>query len=109
MILNFIELKNFRLHKKTNLEFSNNLNYIVGGNGQGKTSLLEAIYYLCTSKNLNQNSDIDALSFNESFFEITGSFKEYSTNKVRIFFDDSSKKKNVFLDDKHIYRASNLI
>ncbi len=109
MILNFIELKNFRLHKKTNLEFSHNLNYIVGGNGQGKTSLLEAIYYLCTSKNLNQNSDIDALSFNESFFEITGSFKEYSTNKVRIFFDDSSKKKNVFLDDKQIYRASNLI
>ncbi len=68
MILKSIELKNFRLHKKTNLEFSNNLNYIVGGNGQGKTSLLEAIYYLCTSKNLNQNSDIDALSFNKRFF-----------------------------------------
>ncbi|MFZ1289305.1 MAG: DNA replication and repair protein RecF [Melioribacteraceae bacterium] len=109
MILKSIELKNFRLHKLTNLEFSNNLNFVVGGNGQGKTSLLEAIYYLCTTKNLNQNSDIDALNFNENFFEINGIFSEYSTNKVRIFFDESVKKKNVFLDDKQVYRAASLI
>ncbi|MCB0750371.1 MAG: AAA family ATPase, partial [Ignavibacteriae bacterium] len=53
MVLSFIDLKNFRLHSNTRLEFSKNINYIVGGNGQGKTSLLEAIYYLCTTKNLN--------------------------------------------------------
>lgn len=109
MILKSIELRNFRLHINTNLDFSKNINYIVGGNGQGKTSLLEAIYYLCTTKNMNQNSDNDALSFNKEFFEIIGSFQEYSKNKVKIFFDKSGNRKNVLLDEKHIYKASSLI
>ncbi|MCB0750851.1 MAG: DNA replication and repair protein RecF [Ignavibacteriae bacterium] len=109
MVLNFIELKNFRLHINTNLEFSKNINYIVGGNGQGKTSLLEAIYYLCTTRNLNQNSDNDVLSFDKNIFEINGNFHEYSTNKVRVFFDKSVGKKNIFLDEKQIHRASSLI
>ena len=109
MILNFIELRNFRLHSNTNLEFSKTTNYIVGGNGEGKTSLLEAIYYLCTTKNLNQNSDSEVLRFNESFFEINGSFTEYSSSKVRVFFDESANKKNVFLNEKQVYKASSLI
>lgn len=109
MVLNYIDLKNFRLHSNTNLEFSKNINYIVGGNGQGKTSLLEAIYYLCTTKSINQSSDVEAVKFNEDFFEINGNFSEYSNNKVRVFFETTSNKKSVFLDEKQIYRASHLI
>jgi len=109
MVLNSIDLKNFRLHNNTQLQFSKNINYIVGGNGQGKTSLLEAIYYLCTTKNINQSSDLEAIKFNEDFFEINGSFSEYSKNKVRVFFDCATNKKNVFLNEKQIYRASDLI
>ena len=97
MILKFIKLKNFRLHKNTNIEFSKNINYIIGGNGQGKTSLLEAIYYLCTTKNMNQVSDVEALNFTENFFEIVGEFTEYSNNKIRIFFDRNSTRRQYFL------------
>jgi DNA replication and repair protein RecF len=109
MILKFIKLKNFRLHKNTNIEFSKNINYIIGGNGQGKTSLLEAIYYLCTTKNMNQVSDVEALNFTENFFEIVGEFTEYSNNKIRIFFDRNSNKKTVFLNDKQIHKTSSII
>ncbi len=109
MVLNFIDLKNFRLHSNTRLEFSKNINYIIGGNGQGKTSLLEAIYYLCSTKSINRSSDIEAVKFNEEFFEINGSFTEFSNNKVRVFFETVSNKKSIFLDEKQIYRASNLI
>ena len=109
MVLNFIDLKNFRLHSNTRLEFSKNINYIVGGNGQGKTSLLEAIYYLCTTKSMGQSSDIEAVQFNKEFFEINGSFSEFSNNKVRVFFETIANKKSVFLDEKQIHRASHLI
>lgn len=109
MILNFIDLKNFRLHNNTQLQFSKNINYIIGGNGQGKTSLLEAIYYLCTTKSISRSSDIEAVNFNEDFFEVNGSFSEYSKNKVRVFFESATNKKNVFLNDKQIYKASDLI
>ncbi|PID57958.1 MAG: DNA replication and repair protein RecF [Ignavibacteriae bacterium] len=109
MVLNYIDLTNFRLHGKTNIEFSKNINYIVGGNGQGKTSLLEGIYYLCTTKNLSRTSDSEAVKFDNSFFEITGSFTEYTKNKVRIYYDSNASKKNIFLDDKQIYKTSELI
>ncbi len=109
MVLNFIDLKNFRLHNNTQLQFSKNINYIVGGNGQGKTSLLEAIYYLCTTKSINRSADLEAVKFNEEFFEINGNFSEYSKNKVRIFFEAVANKKNIFLDEKQIYKASDII
>ncbi len=109
MVLKFIKLKNFRLHSNTNIEFSNKINYIIGGNGQGKTSLLEAIYYLCTTKNMNQVSDIEALNFKENFFEINGEFTEYTNNKIRVFFDRNSNKKSVFLNGKQIHKASSII
>lgn len=109
MILNFIDLKNFRLHNNTQLQFSKNINYIVGGNGQGKTSLLEAIYYLCTTKSINRSTDLEAVKFNSDFFEINGNFLEYSKHKVRIFFESITNKKNIFLDEKQIYKASHLI
>ncbi len=109
MILERIALSNFRLHKNSTIDFSENLNYIVGGNGQGKTTILEAIYYLCTTKSLNQASDSEALNFDESFFEITGSFKDAVKNKIRIYFGLDTNRKTVFLDDKQINRASTLI
>ena len=109
MVLNFIDLKNFRLHSNTKLEFSKNINYLVGGNGQGKTSLLEAIYYLCTTRSINQSSDSEAVKFDENYFEINGNFSELSKNKVRVGFEKSTNKKTVFLNDKQIYKATNLI
>ena len=102
MVLKQIELQNFRLHRSTSLEFSDKLNLIVGGNGQGKTSILEAIYYLSTTKNLNFSADSEAVTFGENFFDIRGSFTDLTNNQTRIFYDSLKNKKNVFLDSKQV-------
>ncbi len=109
MILKSIYLKNFRLHKNTVLEFSDELNYIVGGNGQGKTTILESIYYLCTTKSLNGSSDYESVNFEEDFFEIKGRFTELTENNIVINFLNETKRKNIFIDDKQIYRSSEVI
>lgn len=109
MTIDFIELENFRLHKKTKLKFSKELNYIVGGNGQGKTTILEGIYYLCTTKSLNQSSDNEAVNFDSNFFEVKGKFSDLTTNTARVYYDTEVNKKSIFIDDKQIYRASAVI
>jgi DNA replication and repair protein RecF len=109
MVLKQIELQNFRLHKNTSLNFSDKLNFIVGGNGHGKTSILEAIYYLCTTKNLNLASESDVIMFDEQYFDAKGSFYELTQNQTRIFFDSAKNKKNFFLDDKQVFNSSSII
>src|SRR3989339_886229 len=86
MVLKQIELQNFRLHKNTSLNFSDKLNLIIGGNGQGKTSILEAIYYLCTTKNLNLASESDVVLFGEQNFDVRGNFADLTTNQTRLFY-----------------------
>lgn len=109
MVLKQIELQNFRLHKSTSLNFSDKLNLIVGGNGHGKTSILEAIYYLCTTKNLNLASESDVIMFGEQYFDVKGSFYDLTQNQTRIFFDSIKNKKNFFLDEKQVFNSSSII
>ncbi|KAF0151252.1 MAG: DNA replication and repair protein RecF [Ignavibacteria bacterium] len=109
MVLKQIELQNFRLHKNTTLNFSDRLNLIVGGNGQGKTTILEAIYYLCTTKNLNLSSESDVVLFGEQNFDVKGKFTDLTTNNTRIYFDLQRNKKSFFLNEKIISNTSEVI
>mgnify|MGYP003301126911 CR=1 FL=1 len=48
MKINSLELNNFRNYAYAKTEFSDGLNFIVGANAQGKTNILESIYFLST-------------------------------------------------------------
>ena len=50
MYLEQLELSNFRNYKKITLKLSAYINIFYGDNAQGKTNLLEAIYFLGLSK-----------------------------------------------------------
>lgn len=103
MVLKSIEIKNFRNHIHTQLEFSENLNLFVGGNAQGKTSILEAISYLCLTKSFNANSDSYVLNFNAKFFEVLGIFELDNGNEVsvRVNFENGQGKK-IFLNKENV-------
>jgi len=108
MILSQLALRNFRIHKNIKLTFSDTLNYIVGGNGQGKTSVLEAAYYLCTTKSFNAK-DIETVSFNEDDFEINGFFNDITEDKIRVIFSLPENRKYYFQNDKLISRSAQII
>jgi DNA replication and repair protein RecF len=109
MRLNYIKLNNFRIHKSSEINFSGHLNYIIGGNGQGKTTILEAVYYLCTTKNYSSSPDSEIVRFTEKEFEATGLFSDLTENKVRVYYSSEQNKKYYFQNDKQIYRAASII
>ena len=50
MILQHIQLSDFRNYTNTQVDFATGVNAVVGANGQGKTNLAEALGYLSTMK-----------------------------------------------------------
>ena len=46
MILNTATIVNYKNIAEARLEFSPKLNCLIGNNGQGKTNVLDAIYYM---------------------------------------------------------------
>jgi len=109
MFLKELELTNFRLHKNSSIFFSDKLNYIVGGNGQGKTTILEAVYYLCTTKSLLSSSEGEIVNFDENYFEAGGKFKELTEDRARIIFRKDINKKLFYLNEKQVFRSSSVI
>ena len=57
MILEKIEIENFRNYEKLDLNFKKGINVIFGNNGEGKTSLVEAINYLSNLSSFRTNDD----------------------------------------------------
>ena len=70
MKLKNLNLKNFRNYDEFEYNFSNNKTLIVGKNAQGKTNILEAIYYLCTLDSTRIKKDSELIMFNKEYATI---------------------------------------
>ena len=60
-----INLKNFRNYKNVNIKFDSIINVIYGNNAQGKTNLLEAIYYAAFGFTYRTRSEEELIKFGE--------------------------------------------
>jgi DNA replication and repair protein RecF len=109
MLLSSISLKNIRKHTDTKIDFANKLNYIVGGNGVGKTTILEAIYYLCTTKSCITSSDSEAVKIGENSFSVQGNFSGTTSNNIQISYSFMENKKAYILSNKQVHRFSDVI
>ena len=72
MLLKSLILRNFRNYSDLELEFPCSINLIVGGNAQGKTNLLEAIYFLSTAKSHRTRMDDELIKHGEDWFYLKG-------------------------------------
>jgi DNA replication and repair protein RecF len=92
------------------VEWAPHLNVITGPNGSGKTSLIDAIHYLCMSRSFVSNSDMYVVNQDESYFMIEGHFE----GQIRSEFDVSCSYsrgdgKKIFVNDSPLERLSDLI
>lgn len=63
MYLTHLSLTNFRAFARLDLEMPRRVVLLVGDNAQGKTSLLEAIYFLATFTSFHAHSDRQLINF----------------------------------------------
>ena len=84
MLLNNITLRNFRNYVDCEVRFSKSVNLIIGGNAQGKTSLLEAIYFLCTAESHRATRDAELIRHNEPGFYLKGVLTNSSNDLISL-------------------------
>ena len=65
MIIESMELKNFRNYRELQLHFDAKTNIFYGDNAQGKTNILEAVYLSGTTKSHKGSRDRDMILFGE--------------------------------------------
>ena len=63
MLLTHLSLTNFRNFSRLDIDIPGGSVLLVGGNAQGKTSLLEAIYYLATFTSFHASADRQLISY----------------------------------------------
>ena len=109
-LLEKIVVSDFRNIELQELEFSPNINCISGNNGEGKTNLLDAIYYLSMTKSAFMSSDKFNFRHGTDKFSISGQYLMETGLHSRFSLSINTKgEKKVKRDDKVYPKASSHI
>ena len=104
-----LELKNFRNYENLKVNFDEKINVFIGKNAQGKTNLLESIFYCCIGKSFKNCKDKELILWGKENSSIKmKTEKKFRDVKVEIFFD-KTKKKMVKINSIPIRRIGELI
>lgn len=106
-ILNKIVVQNYRNITLAELEFSPKVNCISGDNGEGKTNLMDAIYYLSMTKSAFSTSEKFNFRFGTDNFSLSGDYT--MSDGLRSLFSvqvSSSLEKKLKKDSKPVKRMS---
>lgn len=86
-------LQNFRNYNLQEMAFENNINVLVGNNAQGKTNIIEAIYFAALGKSPRTKKETELIKFNETHSEIKIDFSRIGgQKKIEVFLNKGSKK-----------------
>lgn len=106
-VLEKITVADFRNIRLQELDFSPNLNCISGNNGEGKTNLLDAIYYLSMTKSAFSSSDRYNFRYGTSSFSICGIYRMQNGLRSRFSIQvDASGEKKIKRDEKTYGKVS---
>lgn len=108
MIIESLELKNYRNYDELHMQFSPGTNILYGNNAQGKTNILESIYVCSTTKSHRGSKDREMIHFGEDESHIKMTVRK---NDVPYRIDMHLKKnktKGVAINGIPIRKASEL-
>ena len=108
MFLKSISVTNFRNYKNLSLELGSNINIIYGNNAQGKTNLLESIYFLALTKSHRSFIDDNLIMDGEKSSKILCVLNNNDIDKeLKIVLTSSTKK--MFIDGFNYKKVSDYV
>jgi DNA replication and repair protein RecF len=107
--LGSLTLQNFRNFERLDLEIAAQGLAVIGDNGQGKTNLLEAIYYFSLFRSMRGARDSDVVRFGASGFYMQADLCTPAAHRASVGFERSSRKKRVRVDEVVVERLSDAL
>lgn len=108
MYIKNLYLDNFRNYDNIEIDFNKNVNILTGKNAQGKTNILESIFYCSLGKSHRTNRDRDLIKWNkeEAFIKLNISRKPLDKKiEIKIF---KSGKKGININSIKLKKISEL-
>jgi DNA replication and repair protein RecF len=90
--------RDFRNFERLDVELPGAGLVVIGENGQGKTNLLEAIYYLQVFRSVRGARDQDLVRFGAKAFHLSAGVASASASGISVGFETTSRKKKVVVD-----------
>lgn len=108
MRINSLSLQNFRNYADEQVTFRPGINILLGDNGQGKTNVLESIYYLLTGKSYRVQREQELLRWEQNSFYLQGIF-HLAGRSVYLESHYQNKKKIIKINHVPCRRLSDFV
>jgi len=95
MKLKYLKLTNYRNCEDLQLEFNSSKALIIGKNAQGKTNILESIYFLSSLKSPRTSTNTELINFNSDYFKIEAGILKSGTDIELSYIYNNEKKREV--------------
>ncbi len=103
-----LTIRGFRNYRQQQLQFHPRLNIFVGENAQGKTNLLESIYYLSVNRSFRTNRDQELIHWDDNVFFLKGIFnKNGFQHSAQASYSQRGQLK-IVVNNNHVNRYDNL-
>ena len=104
-----LTVDNFRNLKNGRIDFSGKEIYFVGTNGQGKTNILEALYYSAYGSSFRTYTDSQIVKTGEEAFALHALYKQESGNVQKIDIRCADGVKRIEKNGKRVQDRKELI
>ena len=109
MFLKSLELNNFRNISKVTLDFDKNINIFIGNNAQGKTNILESIYFLAITRSHRTHNEMNLVKSEELYTKVSGVYDDDTNTAHTLSILLNNKGKKVSVDNIPQKKISNYL
>lgn len=104
-----LKLENFRNINNLEFNFNKNINIFIGNNAQGKTNIVESIYFLAITKSHRTSNELNMIQNDKLYTRVKGIYKDDLSDEQELSILLNQKGKKVTIDGIDQKKISNYL